>query len=136
MATSDLHLKLEIPSEPLMIPPSSPTVSNTFIVFDIPSGGMPDTRLRVFQITFAAHSACLRANSKFFNAFLDSQDKVASNPVSFEPEDVNRFLKYRYVTVIDEDGEGWGLEAESKVRRPPQQQKHLVHQQPGKTTAS
>jgi hypothetical protein len=71
------------------------------------SGLTLDTSLKVFRTEFIVHSMCLKTHSSFFRKFLDSPDKM--------PAPVYARFRYEYVTVVDADGRGWGLESASKV---------------------
>jgi hypothetical protein len=76
------------------------------VVFAL-AGYKIDTSFRIFMTEFQVHSVILKLHSKFFRAFLDSADIVAAPS--------NATFLYQYDTVVDDDGQTWGLEALQKV---------------------
>ena len=80
--------------------------SKSPITFSVPQGPIkePDTRLKVFDQEFHVHSAVLRVESTFFRAFYDADDATPS-PQGRGSGD----FKYEWVTIIDDDGQGWSL---------------------------
>ncbi|KAG0649953.1 hypothetical protein D0Z07_3582 [Hyphodiscus hymeniophilus] len=66
----------------------------------------------VFDQEFQVHSLMLKIGSQFFRKFMDSADKT--------PAPAGAEIRYEYRSVVDDDGETWGLEAVSKIVEGPQ----------------
>ncbi|CZR55530.1 uncharacterized protein PAC_05418 [Phialocephala subalpina] len=76
--------------------------------------GLPlDTRLIVLGQEYHVHSAILKMHSAFFNAFLDSPDKIehVAKKWKLNKRNGGGFI-YEWVSIIENDGIGWSLMAE------------------------
>ncbi|PQE31490.1 hypothetical protein CJF32_00008081 [Rutstroemia sp. NJR-2017a WRK4] len=71
------------------------------IIFEQP-GFKVDARLTAFGQAFHVHSVILKLYSAWFRQFLDSPDK--------KPAPSGALFAYDYVSVVDADADGWGLE--------------------------
>ncbi|TVY39026.1 hypothetical protein LSUB1_G004583, partial [Lachnellula subtilissima] len=89
------------------------------IVFTAPGLG-PDMSIEVFKQIFHVNSLVLKVHSEYFRTYLNSPDKAPASSISGT-------FRYNWVTLVDEDANGWSLTAKenfmfSQIKTSPENQ--------------